>query len=571
MATRYWVGGTGTWDASSTTHWSASTGGSSGASAPTSADTVIFDSSSGTGTCTTAIGAAAATVTLNSSTLGLTLGANLTNSGTFTLTQGSINLAGYTLTCNIFSSTNSNTRSIAFGTGNITVTGNSATVWAMSIANNFTYTGTPTVNATYSGSTGTRNLQFGITSGATETNCVSFNISAGSDTVAVATYILNLNFTGFSGTYSNNAKTIYGSLTFSSGMTCTSGASATTFSSTLVQQNIKTNGNSTIDFPITISTTSQTVQLQDNLTIGSTRTFTLASGTLDLNSKTLSTGIFSSSNSNTRSILFGTGNITVTGSNATIWATSTATGFTYTGTSSINFTYSGSTGTRTIAQASASNGGSETNALNMNFFAGSDTITFGGASRIYNNLDFTGFSGTYTNTQIVLVGNLKFPSSGITVGAGANSVNFAATLQQQNITTGGNTLDFPIVFSGTNTYQFQDVLTQGSTRGFQFLSGTLQLKTGVTNTVGSFATTGTTLKYLQSTTAGTQATISQASGTVNATYLNIKDSYATGGAIWLALGSLGNIDGGDNTGWEFENFLAATVKFTRRKTKRYFL
>jgi hypothetical protein len=44
--TRYWVGGTGTWDATTTTNWSDTSGGGGGASVPTSADTVIFDSAS---------------------------------------------------------------------------------------------------------------------------------------------------------------------------------------------------------------------------------------------------------------------------------------------------------------------------------------------------------------------------------------------------------------------------------------------------------------------------------------------------------------------------------------------
>jgi hypothetical protein len=54
--TRYWRGGTGTWDATTTTNWSATSGGSGGASVPTSVDTVIFDSASNatayTVTCT---------------------------------------------------------------------------------------------------------------------------------------------------------------------------------------------------------------------------------------------------------------------------------------------------------------------------------------------------------------------------------------------------------------------------------------------------------------------------------------------------------------------------------------
>lgn len=49
MADRYWVGGTGTWDGSNTTNWSTSSGGSGGASVPTSADNVIFDNGSDAG------------------------------------------------------------------------------------------------------------------------------------------------------------------------------------------------------------------------------------------------------------------------------------------------------------------------------------------------------------------------------------------------------------------------------------------------------------------------------------------------------------------------------------------
>ncbi|NBR62681.1 MAG: hypothetical protein EBT86_13880, partial [Actinobacteria bacterium] len=54
--TRYWVGGTGTWDASTTTNWSTSSGGAGGASVPTSLDAVVFNSASNatayTVTCT---------------------------------------------------------------------------------------------------------------------------------------------------------------------------------------------------------------------------------------------------------------------------------------------------------------------------------------------------------------------------------------------------------------------------------------------------------------------------------------------------------------------------------------
>jgi fibronectin-binding autotransporter adhesin len=45
MADRYWVGGSGSWN--STTKWSATSGGASGASVPTASDNAIFDANSG--------------------------------------------------------------------------------------------------------------------------------------------------------------------------------------------------------------------------------------------------------------------------------------------------------------------------------------------------------------------------------------------------------------------------------------------------------------------------------------------------------------------------------------------
>lgn len=63
MAAYFWVGGTGTWDGVDSANWSATSGGAGGAGAPNSTDTVIFDSASGTGTCTTASNSASAHTT----------------------------------------------------------------------------------------------------------------------------------------------------------------------------------------------------------------------------------------------------------------------------------------------------------------------------------------------------------------------------------------------------------------------------------------------------------------------------------------------------------------------------
>ena len=128
---------------------------------------------------------------------------------------------------------------------------------------------------------------------------------------------------------------------------------------------------------------------------------------------------------------------------------------------------------------------------------------------------------------------------------------FASTSGTKTITTNNKTLDCPVFFNGVGgTWAFQDALTMGSTRALTLTNGTVQLKAGTTNTVGSFATSGTTLKYLQSTTSGVQATISDPSGTNTATYTVITDSAATGGATWTAT-SATNINGGNNTGWTF--------------------
>jgi hypothetical protein len=54
MADRYWVGGGGSW--SSTTKWSATSGGASGASVPTATDNAIFDANSGSGNFTVTLG-----------------------------------------------------------------------------------------------------------------------------------------------------------------------------------------------------------------------------------------------------------------------------------------------------------------------------------------------------------------------------------------------------------------------------------------------------------------------------------------------------------------------------------
>jgi hypothetical protein len=225
-------------------------------------------------------------------------------------------------------------------------------------------------------------------------------------------------------------------------------------------------------------------------------------------------------------------------------------------------TYSGATGTRNFFHGSSA-GATEANTPSFYITAGTDTVSISNARTV----DLTGFAGTLAGSARTLYGNLVI-SSGATVGSNANATSFAATSGTQQITTAGKTFDFPLAFNGIGgTFAFQDALTQGSTRAFTITNGTVKLKDGVTSTVGTFATSGTTQKFLQSTVSGTQATLSQASGTVSASYLTIQDINATGGATWQAFTTNNNVDAGNNLGWDFSTQLGRYI-YTRRKNKR---
>lgn len=115
MADRYWVSG-GTGNYNSTTNWSATSGGASGASVPTTVDNAFFNASSGVGTVT------------------ITLGSNCAN----------LNLTGFTGNLSFANDLTVNGIVLNLGTGGYTVSGASNLVLAggMTITTNGTiYTG----------------------------------------------------------------------------------------------------------------------------------------------------------------------------------------------------------------------------------------------------------------------------------------------------------------------------------------------------------------------------------------------------------------------------------------------
>jgi hypothetical protein len=231
----------------------------------------------------------------------------------------------------------------------------------------------------------------------------------------------------------------------------------------------------------------------------------------------------------------------------------------------VKLTYAGGTGTRTI---NAGIGVIEANSVSFDVIAGSDIVSMSGNGSRLNDLTFQpAFTGSFIRASSSgLFGSLTM-HSGMTFTATANTLTFAATTPQ-TITTGGLTVDTALQFNGVNgAWSFQDALTQGATRVLVFVNGSISLKNGVASTVGTFLAPGTTQKFLQSTVAGSQATLSQASGTVNTTFLTIKDIDATGGATWNAYTTNNNIDNGNNNGWDF-SFQLGKYIYTRRKNKR---
>jgi hypothetical protein len=546
MATYYWVGGAGTWSGTGNTQFALTSGGAATLLNPTSADVVNFDANSGTGTCTIASGATCDTLVAGGANITIQLNVNFTATSLLRVNAGTFNLNNNTATSGVITSNVNAVRTIAFGSsGKFVCTRTATSLTAVDFYNATTaatLTGTPLVEFTGATIAG---ASIGVQSdSATPSNPLSVKVSNGAGTF---TFGSNFGFgsvdlTGFNGTLANTAFKVYGNLTIPSTTTLTAGTGTLTFSATSGTQQITTNGK-TLDFPITQNGVGGTVQLQDNLTMGSTRTYTLTNGALDLNNLTLSAGLFSSSNSNTRVIAFGTGNITTTGV-GTVWNTASTTGFSYTGTPTVNISNNSATATTVSTGAMI-----ETRALNFSYTTGTYTLT--DTSAVYKSVNFTGFSGTIPNSTRIIYGGATF-SAGMTLTAGANITTFAATSGTNNITTAAKTLDFPITFFGLGgTFAFQDALTQGATRAFTFTAGTVQFKASATSTTGVFATSGASQKFLQSTTPGTQATLSQASGTVDVSHLTIQDNAAVGGATFNAYVDQGNVDAGNVEGWDF--------------------
>jgi hypothetical protein len=310
----------------------------------------------------------------------------LSNSGTLTLNNNQFTSSAGSITLGANATTN-------FGTGTISTSASSSTVFSGSATH--TVTGTPVVNFTYTGATGTRIMN---AASPTEANAISFNITGGTDSVNVLSSIKNLNLTGFAGTFANQAITMYGNWTNpASGITYTAGDAAITFAATSGTQTITTNS-VTLDFPITKSGIGGTLQLNGALTLGVSRTLLLSGGTLDASNQNVTVGKFLTNGTSVRTLNMGSGTWTLSGT-GTVWDCSSNTNFTLNPNTSNIVLSDTSVTARTFA-----GGGLTYNNLTIGGTTGISTLTFTG-SNTFNTLSSTKtvahtilFTASTTNT-----------------------------------------------------------------------------------------------------------------------------------------------------------------------------
>jgi hypothetical protein len=559
MADRYWVGGTGTWNATAGTKWSTTSNGAGGAAVPTASDDVFLNGASGAVTVTisgtrvcrslnctgftgtldgggalnigttsgggltlvsgmtmshigtisfvstsshnvTTGGKTIQAMTVNGSGVTVTLQDALTLTGTMTVTQGTLNTNGQTCTIGALSSNNSNTRTISLGASTVTITSSSTNALTFATETNLTFTaGTSTVKltgtATIDGNTRTfYNVELGgtgtvITAGAFT---VSNNfILSGSGSRLINSNITVNNFDASTTSASiTDAGTISCSGNFTVGSSATySATGAITFTSTSTGKTITTSGET---MPaMTFNGVGGGWTLQDSLTLGSTKDITLTNGTFATGNYAVNARSFQSSNSNVRTITFGSSTLTMSAN----FTTSSLAAFDFT--TSTNLTVTANTATLTCSGVDGkfTTGAGTFSNLNMN----------GGAAAAQS---CGAVGGTFTGT-------VTFKKNGQT-GSYVFGTLTAATLVADPATS------FVIPASNTIT---------------------------ITTSMDGFSGTAGNRIVVISGAGGSTGAFSKSSGTVSCDYLDLLDCQATGGATFYA--GANSVNNGNNPGWTF--------------------
>jgi hypothetical protein len=191
---------------------------------------------------------------------------------------------------------------------------------------------------------------------------------------------------------------------------------------------------------------------------------------------------------------------------------------------------------------------------NGTFNANDKNVSVGGYAMGTGTKTLTMGSGTWTvtgnNTTLTTVWDGNFAVANLTVNPGTATISMTSA-STKTFAGGGKT--WPTLNQGGAG---QLIIQQANT--FANITNTVQPATitfpaSTTTTVSAFGVSGTSGNQvtLNSSIAGTQATLSDATGQVSVSYLTIQDINATGGAEWNAFTNQANIDAGNNDGWNF--------------------
>lgn len=511
MADRYWVGGTAAWDGTAGTKWALTSGGTGGQAVPTSADDVFFDAAS-TGTCTISTGNTGAksinctgftgtiagtvpitvsgsvtlvagmtytytgTLTINATATltsgGKTLGSTIFNvpsgtvtladamtlgtSNTFTLTSGTLDLAGFTLSTGIFLSNTSSSRGITFGSGTISITTTVVGGTSIIMANMLNFSSTTSGGGFYRNQVSATIFDIGSINPPSNAN--AFNLSVHGSETLTFTSTSKVKSLNFRQDFLNATCNVIGSCEFAQSCSLSPSANYTSFSLVATGTGAMITSSKTVgNFQVTDELMAGTNVVDILGTLNVSGLLTLNRGTLRTNGYAINAANFQSSTTFNRTFTMAGSTITLSGSGS-VWNCATSLNLTITGIGSIVMT-----------SASAK--------------------TFAGGGKTYPTLR--------------------------NAGAGA------------------------LTISGDNTFTTIENTVQPTT--FTFTSGTTQTVTNfnVNGSAGSPIT-------INSTTPGSQATLSKASGQVEVQYVNLQDNNATGGATWLLKSGL---KGSNVSGW----------------------
>lgn len=469
MAARFWVGGTGTWDGSSTSKWSTSSGGASGASAPTAGDDVTIDTSSGNGTITIAAGAVCNDCTINWTAVKnnvISLSANFSPAGTLSiqgnsainriLVQSSVVGTPRTITATLGTMANVDFKDIV-GAGAGSWNLSSISGGSGDCDGNSGITFTTSETQSWSGTTG----------GNWSTNAWTSRVPLPQDDVTVSkafsasqTIVLDMprlgrsiDFTGSTGTptiqYNSTGVEIFGGLKYIAGMSVL-GSQTLTWSGrrTCLFTNSGRNGQNSFTF----SAPGGVFQIQDTYS-NSSSNWTHNHGTVDINAQTITVGIMASNNSNTRSFLCNGATINVgSGAAATTWSFGNTAGL----------TFAGDTSTIVVSSASANarlfNGGGLRYGTLKYIVAGSTGKYTIQGSNSFDGIQFS--DATNARTLEVTGGTtqtIRTPSAWLVNGAAGRLITLKST----------NTTPFTIVSTGY-FYAGLNTTDSGNNTGWSF-------------------------------------------------------------------------------------------------------